>query len=129
MRVIHALRQLDSSMNTGLAHKKNRIALLNQSLEHAAPQVAHARSRLAAALARLDRAADRFMNQSQRRFERAHTQFETINPRAVLGRGYAIVYDETGRVQRDPAILQEGQALTVELEKGTQQVRVIPNRS
>nr|WP_242444489.1 exodeoxyribonuclease VII large subunit [Advenella sp. S44] len=129
VRVIHALRQLDSSMNTELAHKKNRVALLNQSLEHAAPQVAHARSRIAAVLARLDRAADRFMNQTQRRFERAHTQFETINPRAVLGRGYAIVYDETGRVQRDPAILQEGQALTVELEKGTQQVRVIPNRS
>ncbi|AHG63667.1 exodeoxyribonuclease VII large subunit [Advenella mimigardefordensis] len=129
VRVVHAIRQLDAGVRTGLTYKRNRVALLNQALEHSAPQVAHARNRVATLLTRLDRAADRIISQQQRRFERTHTQFTAINPRAVLGRGYAIVYDEAGRVQRDPAALQDGQTLKVELEKGTQQVRVIPNRS
>lgn len=103
--------------------------MLTQALEHTAPQVTQARNRVATLLARLDRATDRVISQTQRRFERTHTQFETINPRAVLGRGYAIVYDEAGHVQRDPGALHDGQTLKVELEKGTQQVRVIPNRS
>lgn len=129
VRVVHAVRQLDGSLRTGLTHKRNRVAMLTQALEHTAPQVTHARNRVATLMARLDRATDRVISQTQRRFERTHTQFETINPRAVLGRGYAIVYDEAGHVQRDPGALHDGQTLKVELEKGTQQVRVIPNRS
>lgn len=129
VRVVHAVRQLDSQLRTGLTHKRNRVAMLTQALEHTAPQVTQARNRVATLLARLDRATDRVISQTQRRFERTHTQFETINPRAVLGRGYAIVYDEAGHVQRDPGALYDGQTLKVELEKGTQQVRVIPNRS
>ena len=128
-RVVHAIRQLDAGVRTGLTYKRNRVALLNQALEHSAPQVAHARNRVATLLTRLDRAADRVISQMQRRFERTHTQLTAINPRAVLGRGYAIVYDEAGQVQRDPAALHDGQTLKVEMEKGTQQVRVIPNRS
>ena len=129
VRVVHAVRQLDGGLRTGLTHKRNRVTMLTQALEHTAPQVAHARNRVATLLARLDRATDRVISQTQRRFERTQTQFETINPRAVLGRGYAIVYDEAGHVQRDPGALHDGQTLKMELEKGTQQVRVIPNRS
>lgn len=129
VRMVHALRQLDGSQRAALSHKRNRVALLTQALEHARPDVTRARNQVNTLLARLDRAMDRYMSQTVRRFERAYTQFETINPRAVLGRGYAIVYDEAGHVQRDPAAMHEGQALTLELEKGTQQVRVIPNRT
>lgn len=124
----HALRQLDAGLRATLTRNQNRLAMLNQALDHGAPELNHSRNRVAALVARLDRAVDRNISQTARRFERAHTQFETINPRAVLGRGYAIVYDDKGHVQRDPAAMHDGQALTLELEKGTQQVRVIPNR-
>ncbi len=126
--VVHALRQLDASQRTYLTGKRNRLTLLVQALEHGRPQTTQGQNHVGALLARLDRAMDRVMSQMTRRYERVHTQFETINPRAVLGRGYAIVYDENGQVQRDPADLHEGQALTLELEKGTQRARVIANR-
>ncbi|WP_031243824.1 exodeoxyribonuclease VII large subunit [Advenella kashmirensis] len=128
-RIEHAARQLEGLVRATIERKRNRIDMLNQKLGHAAPNITLARNRVGALLARLERAADRCMSQNGRRFERVLTQFETINPRAVLGRGYAIVYDDAGHVQRDPALLHEGQTLKLELEKGTQPVRVIANRT
>ena len=126
-RLDYLAGQLHMAGRQGVVTRKNQLALLLQRLEHAAPDMAQASGRVASLVGRLDRAADRMLATDLRRFERIRAQFEAINPRAILRRGYAIVYDEKGRVQRDPAALREGQRLKVELEKGTQQVRVITN--
>lgn len=126
-RLDYLAGQLHMAGRQGVMARKNHLALLLQDLEHAAPDMAQARGQVASLVSRLDRATDGRVAADLRRFERVRTQFEAINPRAVLRRGYAIVYDETGQVQRDPAALREGQRLKVELEKGTQQVRVITN--
>ncbi len=48
-----------------------------------------------------------------------------MNPRAILGRGFSITYDEFGNIVRDPAKLCANQTLRLELEKGIQNVVVI----
>jgi exodeoxyribonuclease VII large subunit len=49
---------------------------------------------------------------------------EALDPRQVIGRGYALVRDEQGALVTDSARLAPGQPLQLELARGTAQVRV-----
>jgi exodeoxyribonuclease VII large subunit len=53
---------------------------------------------------------------------------QALDPRRVIGRGYALVRDEHGRLVTDSAQLTAGQPLELELARGAAQVRVQKTR-
>ncbi len=54
---------------------------------------------------------------------------KTLDPKAVLKRGYGIVRDARGRILRDPAAVDKGEVIAVQLEKGTLDAEVTAKRS
>lgn len=73
----------------------------------------------------LDQLQNRLAVQAQHSTERARARFarltaalDALSPMKVLGRGYALVRDEQGRVIKSAAQLQIGQPVAVRLEQG-----------
>ena len=60
-----------------------------------------------------------------------NARLEALSPLAVLGRGYALVRDEQGRVVRDAATLASGEVVSTRLARGqfTSRVGEIPVES
>jgi exodeoxyribonuclease VII large subunit len=58
------------------------------------------------------------------RLEAAALALRTLDPRQVVGRGYALVRDEQDRLVTDAGQLRQGQPLQVELASGFARVRV-----
>jgi exodeoxyribonuclease VII large subunit len=54
----------------------------------------------------------------------AEARLRALSPLAVLGRGYALVRDEAGRVVRRAASLRPGDGLRVRLQEGALAARV-----
>lgn len=73
---------------------------------------------------RLDREADTWLVRLQDRVLTATRLLESYNPRAVLARGYALVYDGDGRPCADKARLAQESMITIELRDGKLQARV-----
>ena len=57
------------------------------------------------------------------------TQLESISPRRILERGYAIAFDADGNVLKDAAKSAEGQSITVHLARGRLAARVTVPRA
>ena len=81
--------------------------------------------RLERAEERLDRAGEQLVRGMARRHGDAETRIshlsarlESVGPRAVLDRGYAVVRDEAGRPVRDAATAKAGDRLRIELGRG-----------
>jgi exodeoxyribonuclease VII large subunit len=49
----------------------------------------------------------------------------TLNPLAVLQRGYAVVRQESGSIARDAHELEIGEELLIQLSQGAAKVKVI----
>lgn len=74
---------------------------------------------------RLLRVMPRYLEGQQAMLKAKSEALAAYNPRAVLKRGYAIVYDEQSRIVRQPSDVVVDQKLTVELGKGMLDVVVL----
>ena len=123
----HHVRRID-----GLG---NRLGLVRSTvLDGAASRLESASIRLRGAspaqqvergAERLERAGERLVRGMARRHRDAETRIshlsarlESVGPRAVLDRGYALVRDEAGRPVRDATTAKAGDRLQVELSRG-----------
>ena len=52
------------------------------------------------------------------RAERMMTALESLSPLAILERGYALVFDSSGKVLKDAAQIQAGDEITARLSRG-----------
>jgi exodeoxyribonuclease VII large subunit len=84
---------------------------------------------------RVERAGAGLQSGGRARFEAAHrdleaqaAQLHALSPLGVLGRGYALVRREDGRIARDAAELQPQERLQVRLARGTARVVVEESR-
>ena len=66
----------------------------------------------------LDRGAITWLTRLEDRIATVTRLLESYNPRSVLERGYALVYDAEGRPCTDVARLQESERVTIELRTG-----------
>jgi exodeoxyribonuclease VII large subunit len=131
-RLVHPGRRLESQRE-GIALLARRLARASAAgLERRGHRAAQAQARLRAALprvdaltARVDRAVHRLESATWRRIEHADARLARLaqslahlDPRAVLGRGYAIVADARGAIVRDAAALAPGASVEITLAEG-----------
>jgi exodeoxyribonuclease VII large subunit len=87
-------------------------------------RVAEYRQRLDDERRALDRAMARLVPERRRRLSSAKRQLEALSPLGVLGRGYAIVEGEDGRVRASASTLREGERARLRMRDGRARVTV-----
>ncbi|WP_043113887.1 exodeoxyribonuclease VII large subunit [Solimonas soli] len=124
------LRELDARLRRAAAqclHRLDRQLDHRLSLLHAqAPtrRLAQARHRLERLEARAQETLRLRAAAARARLERADAMLASLNPRAVLERGYAIALDTQGRPLTDAAQTQAGAALQLLLARGSVDAKV-----
>ena len=105
-----ARRRLEYAMQTvdGLARR----------LVHPAERIRSSRQLVAQLTARLASAAGRSLDAAHYRIERLRAGLASLDPNAVLARGYSITRRAGGEVLRDAARVAEGERLVTTLFKG-----------
>ena len=70
-------------------------------------------------------AAERsLLRQRRARLEQLAGQVEALSPLAILGRGYALVFDASGKLLKDAGLVKMGDEITARLAKGTISAKV-----
>jgi exodeoxyribonuclease VII large subunit len=100
----------------GLALRLNAGLSANIAAHRA--QIARSRDRAIALATRAQRAFNAGQNRREARIERAWKLLEALSYRGVLGRGFALVRDMTGRPVRIAAAVKGGMRLDIEFTDG-----------
>jgi exodeoxyribonuclease VII large subunit len=114
----HALARL---VRSALAIRHRRVVQLERQLTtfDAGRRLAAIRTRLVTADGRLRAAASRCQDRADARFRHAAGRLDTLSPLAVLGRGYAVAWNEDKTlVLRDASQTREGDRVHVTLARG-----------
>ncbi len=121
----YLLQSLEKSFRRKKDALQTRVTLLNNALQYNKPDIAKERVRVNQYTSRLQQLWSFQMSKRVAELEKLGSNLRNMNPRAILGRGFSITYDEFGNIVRDPAKLCVNQKLRLELEKGIQNVVVI----
>lgn len=116
----HALRDT-------LLVQRRRVGQLERALGEHDPRhrLARIRTGLVTSRGRLDAAVTRRLHATHSRVRSTIARLEGLSPLAVLGRGYAVCWDETrAHIVRDPASLSPGDGIRVTLERGEIEAQV-----
>lgn len=127
-RLMASVRAMDGALARELAHDGHRLSdLENQLQEH----VRSARAEFDAVMSDLERCLLQFDAHVQRRIgavERDERLLKSFDPRGVLKRGYAIVRGPDGRILREAGAVDRGEAVAVQLSKGSFDATVTDTR-
>ncbi len=121
------LARLDRAWEVRLRSWREHVAQLRRGLEHLSPamRIASARQRVDDLAARGDLAITHQMEAYQQRVAGLVSRLRSLNPDAVLARGYAIVHaQETGALVTSRAQVGPGMALLLRLQDGEISVSV-----
>ncbi|NCC03902.1 MAG: exodeoxyribonuclease VII large subunit [Proteobacteria bacterium] len=102
-----------------------------QTLHQLQARLRHPRELVLMAAQRLDHASQKMLlvgretlSRSEKRFDRAASMLEALSPRAVLGRGYGLIYDDTGHLVTSVRALQDKQQIQIELQDGRRKAEI-----
>ncbi|UYG08277.1 exodeoxyribonuclease VII large subunit [Halomonas sp. M4R1S46] len=120
--------RLARAMRTRLEAARQREHQLRQRLALRSPAtlVAQAERRLTLAHQRLHQAMPRELSRHRERLTALARELQAVSPLAVLGRGYAILENEAGRVIRRAADTAPGERLEARLGEGRLALEVLP---
>jgi exodeoxyribonuclease VII large subunit len=127
-RVDDLARRAETGLARGLERGRSHARRLRERLEafRFDRQLAARREQLAR---QTDRLAALFRAHAERRraaLSRLAASLDGLSPLAVLGRGYALVWDEAGgRLVRDAVEIDEGQRLRIRLHRGALRATVL----
>jgi exodeoxyribonuclease VII large subunit len=62
------------------------------------------------------------------RVERMDTALQALSPLAILERGYALVFDASGKLLKDAAKVKAGDEISARLAKGTVEAKIKSSR-
>jgi exodeoxyribonuclease VII large subunit len=113
--------QLTRAMRAALTSRDRRLLQLRRQLDglDLGRRLAGLRTRLATGWARLDGGIARRRHAADARLRGCAARLEALSPLAVLGRGYAVAWnDNRSRVLRDAATVSTGDRVHVTLERG-----------
>ena len=66
----------------------------------------------------MGRAAETVLLRRRSRWERLHSSLTALSPKAILARGYALVFDAKGNLVKDAGQLQRGDSVRAQLGRG-----------
>lgn len=103
-----------------------RLARLGDRLRHRdpRPRLARLQDRLTMARERLGQSARRDLEHRRERLRRLASLLESLSPLATLGRGYALLSDDDGRLLRRADAVSVGDPLEARLARGRLGLRV-----
>jgi exodeoxyribonuclease VII large subunit len=109
-RVDDAAERLHSAMRGHLTARERARRALEEKVRYfdLRPRLRRDRERLNAGASRLETLMRADLNRRRQRFAMLDAKLTQLNPRLVLSRGYAIVFDENGRILRDAAAAPVG---------------------
>jgi exodeoxyribonuclease VII large subunit len=105
-------------------HRRFEIASAAVRHYDARRRLAGIRQQLDAQVANLASATSRQILESRRVLERWTASLEALSPVAILNRGYALVFDASGRLLRDATEVEIGDDVSARLARGRIQARV-----
>ena len=119
-------RRMDARVHALVADRRRRAVSARRLIERQAPaaRVGALRQRLDDDRRLLDRAVARLVPARRTRAIGAERRLAALSPLAVLGRGYAIVEDASGRVRSDAAGLAAGKPARLRMRDGRATVTV-----
>lgn len=111
------LRRHDLRMRTGEMRRQleSRASELNSAISRLLVTRGNELDRLNAAL---KGAPESILLRRRSRWERAHSSLEALSPKAILARGYALVFDADGRLVKQAAQLKAGDHVRTLLAQG-----------
>ncbi len=124
-RVERTRDRMAASLNERLRSAERRLLMTRGRLAPAlAQRVRRPREQLTRVDARLGPAMARHTARATGSIERLAAQLAALSPRAVLGRGYAVARDATGRILRRTADFSTGARFSLTLDDGIVPARV-----
>jgi len=66
----------------------------------------------------LGRASETILLRRRAHWQQLHSSLEALSPKAILARGYALVFDDEGRLVRQAAQLKPGSRVRTQLGRG-----------
>ncbi len=102
-----------------LSRARSRLAEASGKLRHPRDLLALAMQRLQHQTHRLQTMSRERLYQTEKKLERLTSMLEALSPRAVLGRGYGLVYDASGHLVTRAALLKTGDKVRIELQDGS----------
>lgn len=138
IRVTDAIRRrqqrLDDLSGRMQASERDLLQRYRRRLELAAVRVRHhdlrrvfhgMRRELLSVSAQLPRSIKTFLFSRRARWEQMSSRLATLSPLNILERGYAVVFDATGKPVADSAQVSKGNVLKVRLAKGSLDAEVL----
>ncbi|HEU4710740.1 MAG TPA: exodeoxyribonuclease VII large subunit [Pyrinomonadaceae bacterium] len=120
-------RQLVRQTKYQIVNLRTRVQkhALSHAFDEVKSRLANARRRYETASSACDAAMDWKIQQGRERLGLAAASLDALSPLGVLQRGYAIAQDESGKLVRDAASVNVGDAVTVRLARGRLNTRVV----
>jgi exodeoxyribonuclease VII large subunit len=117
------LQRLDQSAERLTLAGRNYLKRLSSRLAEASGKLRHPRDIMHLAAQRLQNQTHRLQSlgrerllQAEKKLDRLASMLEALSPRAVLGRGYGLVYDASGQLITRAAPLKRGDKIQIELQ-------------
>lgn len=126
LRLDDLLGRATQALRDGLHRRQRRLWQMRLALLEQRPQRRLAALRLEQGrlAARLEHAGARLVLARRAALEQAQGRLRALSPLAVLGRGYALAWDQEGRLLRRAGQVAMGQAIRVRLAQGSLRARV-----
>jgi len=125
--LVHRLAQAQRGM---IEKQRRRFETLSAAVRHYDVRrvLAGMRKDLDAQATALISAFRNLLLERKVRLERMDTALQALSPLAILERGYALVFDGSGKLLKDVAQVKVGDEITARLAKGTVEARVKKKR-
>jgi exodeoxyribonuclease VII large subunit len=119
VRLGRAMAQTTQRLHMRADHLQQRLAMQSPSR-----QLASARERVLRATTDLNLAIQQALKSRRERLDYTAQTLNLVSPLATLGRGYAIVKDDQGKIVRQTGQLEAGQAISARVANGTVHAQV-----
>src|SRR5579862_6833590 len=119
-RVDDLVYRLTQSQRSVIENQRRRFEMLAGAVRHYDVRrvLAGMRKDLVAQSAALSSAVRNLLLERKVRLERMETALRTLSPLAILERGYALVFDASGKLLKDAAQVKTGDEISAQLSKG-----------
>ena len=117
-RVAECGRRLSRETRRRLEYAMQTLDGCTRRLVHPAERLRAHASLVAQLAARLGFAFSHRVHRCDAQLQRLQAALATLDPKAVLARGYSITYDAAGRVLRDAALVRAGERTRTKLARG-----------